>query len=248
MERVANETVDEADDELSMAAWSLPGRPVVMFFATLRKRTIKTRPRTSEKNIESTLTAQKLPAQSFQTHSPSTTAHLQIGEVVLDVFAGSFPVTARMFFFHSSALRHRLCARPVTDQQGAEHHELCRDEAREHGQRRNRPHETKNHTEQQRRQQHLADLAEPRRSASSRRALSSRLGFSSRAAKNPFGTDRDRTAEQRRHRRDLAHARPTSTAATARLTQACASNVNGTTCFTSITTTGLLRCRACGRL
>ncbi len=107
---------------------------------------------------------------------------------MLDVLAGRFRVTARMFFVHSLALRHRLlCACPVTDEQTAEHHELCRDETREHRQRLNRPHESKITPNNSTVSSNLP-ISPSHAERIIAFALSSRLGCSTRAARKPFGT------------------------------------------------------------
>ena len=95
---------------LSTPACSLPGRPVEMFFATLRNRQQNTRPRMTRKGHRVDVDRPEIAGAVVPDPLAVAAAHLQIGEVVLDVFAGGFAVTARMFFFHSSALRHRFCA------------------------------------------------------------------------------------------------------------------------------------------
>src|SRR5689334_4745297 len=57
--------------------------------------------------------------------------------------------------------RHFAASRRIANEQGAEYHELRRDEAREYRRRRDRPHEREDHSERQDRQDDLADLAEP---------------------------------------------------------------------------------------
>src|SRR5215831_10605868 len=59
---------------ISIAAWSLPGRPVVKLLATFLNRTQKMSPSTIDHDIVSTFTVQKLPLQTagfsalFQAH------------------------------------------------------------------------------------------------------------------------------------------------------------------------------------
>ena len=216
----------------SMAACSLPGRPVVMFFATLLNRKMNTSPSNSEKAIESTLMRPEIALAVVPDPPAVRTAHLQIGEVMLDVFAGRFRRdrlnVLRPFLSSSSSLL--CCADAAAEQQGTEHHQLRGDEAREHRQR-------------------LRSASRSRRSPRTPSAVSSTLpispshaariiaprsrrgvGFSTRAAKKPFGT----TAATPPSNADVAQPRPNQTHNTRRQREAhtaCASNVNGTTCL-----------------
>src|SRR5262249_9206458 len=52
-------------------------------------------------------------------------AHLKVGEMVLDVFAGGFPVTARLVSRHSSALRHFFDVAPVSPTSSAPNTTSC---------------------------------------------------------------------------------------------------------------------------
>ena len=61
MKRVFDRAINKVDDDLDNA-WNLPGLSAEVFFAAPRNSTMKTRPSSTDQNIESTLIAIGLPA------------------------------------------------------------------------------------------------------------------------------------------------------------------------------------------
>src|SRR6185436_17795056 len=147
-----------------------------------------------EMPIESTLTAQKLPLQSFQTQSPSFLHNVKLVRWCWMYSLDDSPCASAIT---RSTLRYRFCTRHAAEEQRAENHQLRGDEAAEHRHRLEGLHGCENRSEHQHRQQQLADLADPRRAHDRGHALVTALPQQPRGQESIRNHDRH-AAEQSR--------------------------------------------------
>src|SRR6185436_12661643 len=103
-----------------------------------------------EMPIESTLTAQKLPLQSFQTQSPSFLHNVKLVRWCWMYSLDDSPCVSAIT---RSTLCYRFCTLRAADEQRAENHHLRGDEAAEKRHRLEGPHGPEDRREQQHRQQ-----------------------------------------------------------------------------------------------